>query len=44
LRIIVNGTLKATDDTGARDTIQEVYFTNEEMYGNTYGFYEPYAQ
>ena len=44
LRILISGSTRPTEDEPSAEITEEVFFTNDEMYGNTYGFYEPYVQ
>lgn len=44
LRILISGRTRPTEEEPSVEKTEEVFFTNEEMYGNTYGFYEPYVQ
>jgi len=43
-RIITKGTTSATETDASVERVQEDYFTNRDMYGNTYAFYVPYSQ
>jgi len=44
IRLVLTGTTKSTDTEMSRSITETVYFTNENMYGNTYGYYSPYTQ
>lgn len=43
-RIITKGTASTTDTSSDINVVQEDYFTNRDMYGNTYAFFVPYTQ
>lgn len=43
-RIITKGTASTTDTSSETQVQQEDYFTNRDMYGNTYAFFVPYTQ
>lgn len=44
LRLILTGTTKPTETEMSREITETIYFTNDDMYGNTYGYYSPYTQ
>ena len=44
LRIIITGLAKQTDDAPSQTKTTDIYWTNDQMYGNTYAFYSPYRQ
>ena len=44
IRLVITGTTKPTETEMSRPITETVYFTNENMYGNTYGYYSPYTQ
>lgn len=44
LRIVITGTAKATATEPTRTVTEEIIWTNQQMYGNTYAFYTPYPQ
>lgn len=44
LRIVVTGMTKNTDELPSEEVTQEVYFTNNDMYGNTYAYSVPVVQ
>ena len=44
IRMVLTGTTKPSEDEMSKEIIETVYFTNESMYGNTYGYYSPYTQ
>jgi hypothetical protein len=44
LRIVVGGVNKTTTATESVYITEEYYFTNYDMYGNTYAFQVPYTQ
>ena len=44
LRIVITGTAKATATEPTRTVTDEIIWTNQQMYGNTYAFYTPYPQ
>lgn len=44
IRIVIKGTRGTTEAYRSEDFTQESYFTNYDMYGNTYAFAVPYTQ
>ena len=44
LRILITGIAKADENNPARTVTEEIIWTNQQMYGNTYAFYTPYPQ
>lgn len=43
-RIVVTGVNSATEERASEIIERTFYFTNRDMYGNTYAFYTPYTQ
>jgi len=43
LRILITGTTRPTEEMSSTTITEEVYLRKEDMYGNTYAFYEPYV-
>ena len=43
-KILISGLSKTTDVTASQKISTIGYFTNDDMYGNTYAFYSPYVQ
>lgn len=44
IRVVIKGTRGTTETYRSEDFSQESYFTNYDMYGNTYAFAIPYTQ
>lgn len=44
LRIVLTGITQPTEEEPSETKTTEVYWTNDQMYGNTYAFYTPYKQ
>lgn len=44
LRIVVTGLSMTTEEQESQDITAEYFFTNDDMYGNTYAYTIPYAQ
>ena len=44
LRIVVTGLSVTTEEQESQDISAEYFFTNDDMYGNTYAYTIPYAQ
>lgn len=44
LRLVVSGMTKNTETTSAQKIEQDIFFTNDDMYGNTYAYTTPYIQ
>lgn len=44
LRMLVTGMSKSTETESSREVTQEIYFTNDDMYGNTYAYLVPTVQ
>ena len=43
-RIVIKGVSSATEESAAQTIEKTEYFTNRDMYGNTYAFFTPYTQ
>ena len=43
-RIIIKGVTASTEASAQTEITKEEYFTNYDMYGNTYAYYTPYTQ
>jgi hypothetical protein len=44
IRLVIGGTKGTTEAYRSEDFTKEAYFTNYDMYGNTYAFEIPYTQ
>lgn len=43
-RIVIKGVTSSTKASAQTEIVKEEYFTNYDMYGNTYAYYTPYTQ
>mgnify|MGYP005607466111 CR=1 FL=1 len=43
-RIVITGVNSATEERASETIERTFYFTNRDMYGNTYAFFTPYTQ
>ena len=43
-RLLITGMSKSTETTSSREITEEVFFTNDDMYGNTYAYTVPAVQ
>lgn len=44
LRVVLTGMTKSTEEFSSHETVEEMYFTNNDMYGNTYAYSVPVVQ
>lgn len=44
LRVVLTGMTKSTEEFSSHETVTEMYFTNNDMYGNTYAYSVPVVQ
>lgn len=43
-RVVIKGVTSSTKVSAQTEIVKEEYFTNYDMYGNTYAYYTPYTQ
>lgn len=43
-RVVIKGVTSSSEVNASTEIEREEYFTNRDMYGNTYAFYSPYTQ